>query len=140
MAELTLCKDQHCKQDGSCPRFHAAVDEPVDSLLLDVWSRQFLRAEGGKTSALQACVFQARVRVPSSALQHLAKLVCTWSPEPLTVLGHTPSMQLRGSQGRTGRKPCMHCARAPTPSRWPGWPPSMVFEFQKSWNSRHLSC
>ena len=75
VAELTLCKDQHCKQDGSCPRFHAAVDEPVDSLLLDVWSRQFLRAEGGKTNALQACVFQALVRVPSSALQHLAKLV-----------------------------------------------------------------
>ena len=60
------------KQD--CGRFHPVVEEPVESLLLDIWSRAYHRLEGGKASSDQASTFQALLRVPSTAELHLQRL------------------------------------------------------------------
>ena len=68
---LALCVDPACK--GDCVRYHNAVDETVEQLLLDVWGRSFQRLEGGKVDALEASVFQAYIRVPSSAVGHLVR-------------------------------------------------------------------
>ena len=69
---FSLCKDQACPQD--CARFHAAVDETVDRLFLDVWNRQYHRLEGGRSAPGDAAVFSCYVRVPASALMHLQKV------------------------------------------------------------------
>ena len=69
---LSLCKEPSCK--GDCSHFHPAVDEQVEQMLLDVWSRQFAKAIGGRAAPAQAEVFQALVRVPSSAVKHLQRL------------------------------------------------------------------
>ena len=69
---LQLCQDSACK--GDCQGFHAAVDESVDQLLLDIWSRHFCRTDGSRVPAAQAELFQVLVRVPSSACRHLQKL------------------------------------------------------------------
>ena len=70
--EFQVCRDRSC--DQNCPAFHAAVDEVVDHLFLDVWARYWGRLSGGKTKAIEAEVFQAFVRVPSSAVPHLFKV------------------------------------------------------------------
>ena len=70
--QLVLCRDSHCK--GDCPRFHLALEEHAEQLLLDVWARQFARPEGGRISPQQAGLFQALVRVPASALRFLQRL------------------------------------------------------------------
>ena len=69
---LSLCLDQSCKQD--CPRFHRAVDESVDRLLLEIWSRQYSRLEGGAAPPDNAQVFSCMVRIPARAVMHLNKL------------------------------------------------------------------
>ena len=73
--EFQVCKNAAC--DQSCPAFHAAVDEVVDHLFLDVWARQWNKLAGGKTKATEAELFQAFIRVPSSALPHLFKASLT---------------------------------------------------------------
>ncbi|CAE7670713.1 unnamed protein product, partial [Symbiodinium sp. CCMP2456] len=70
--EFQVCRERSC--DQSCPAFHAAVDEVVDHLFLDVWARQWCRLSGSKTKASEADVFQAFVRVPSSAVPHLFRV------------------------------------------------------------------
>ena len=70
--EFQVCKNAAC--DQSCAAFHAAVDEVVDHLFLDVWARQWCRLSGGRTKAGEAELFQAFVRVPSSALPHLFRV------------------------------------------------------------------
>ena len=75
--ELNLCRDPRCKQDASCHRFHPAVEEQIESVVLDVWNRQFQRSEGGKTEASTAAVFSAHLRIPASALQSIQRAGCT---------------------------------------------------------------
>ncbi|CAE7028137.1 unnamed protein product [Symbiodinium sp. CCMP2592] len=70
--ELQVCRNPSC--DQSCPAFHAAVDEVVDHLFLDVWARQWCRLSGGKIKAAEAELFQAFIRVPSSAIPHLFRV------------------------------------------------------------------
>ncbi|CAE7673569.1 unnamed protein product [Symbiodinium sp. CCMP2592] len=67
--EFQVCKNPAC--DQTCAAFHAAVDEIVDHLFLDVWARQWSKLSGGKTKAADAEVFQTFVRMPSSALPHV---------------------------------------------------------------------
>ena len=69
---LSLCRDQGCK--GDCCRYHCAIEEAADQLLLDIWSRQFLWLEGGKASPSNAAQFQALIRVPASARSFLQRL------------------------------------------------------------------
>ena len=65
--EYKVCKLSTC---DSCSAFHAAVDEEVENLFLDIWARQWCRLAGGKVKPTEADVFQAFVRLPSSALPH----------------------------------------------------------------------
>ena len=71
---LSLCRAPSCANDGSCPHFHAAVEEVVESLLLDVWNRSFHKPEGGRCAPEHATCFQAMTRVPASALDHLNRV------------------------------------------------------------------
>ena len=71
LPELTLCQDPRCKRDSGCRRFHPAVEEQVESVVLDVWNRQFQKAEGGKAEPSAAALFSALLRIPSSALAPL---------------------------------------------------------------------
>ena len=64
IAGLNLCRDPSC--DQTCSRFHAAVDETVDRLLLDIWNRQY--------STAKAVAFHCFVRVPASALMHMQRI------------------------------------------------------------------
>ena len=66
---LRVCRDPSC--DQSCALFHPAVDETVEQLFLDAWSRNFCRATGGKAKPSDAELFQIFVRAPQSALLHL---------------------------------------------------------------------
>ena len=68
---LNLCRDSACK--GNCQLFHPAVDESVEHIFLDVWARRFSTVDGSRVDAGKADLFQALVRVPSSALKHLQR-------------------------------------------------------------------
>ena len=73
--EFQVCRKQTC--DRACLCFHAAVDEEVEHLFLDVWARQWCRVSGGKVKAEAAELFQVFIRVPASALPHM---FCTSQP------------------------------------------------------------
>ena len=49
----SLCRSPHCT--GDCGKFHAAVEEVVENVILDVWGRQWQKLEAGKSS-LRSCV------------------------------------------------------------------------------------
>ena len=70
--ELQVCKDKACSQQ-TCPCFHAAVDETVDYLFLDIWSRGFSKTAGSRVKPSDSELFQAFVRVPASAVTHLLR-------------------------------------------------------------------
>ena len=69
--EYKVCKLSTC---DSCSAFHAAVDEEVENLFLDIWARQWCRLAGGRVKPSEADVFQAFVRLPSSALPHAFRI------------------------------------------------------------------
>ena len=85
---LSLCKDSNCK--GDCQHFHPAVDECVENMIVDVWARRFSTVDGSRVDSGKADLFQALIRVPSSALKHLQR---TATPgfyfEPRSGDGHT---------------------------------------------------
>ena len=88
---LLLCKDPACTQ--SCGKFHAAVDEAVDRLVLDVWGRQWAKLAGGRDTPSKAEAFHCLIRVPSSALPHLDRLgVAGLYFEPRTSDGAKPHL------------------------------------------------
>ena len=62
---LCLCKQTGC--GVSCPKFHADIDEPLDQLLLDVWSRNFHRLDTKFAKPKESVLWTALVRVPKSA-------------------------------------------------------------------------
>ena len=70
--ELQVCKDKACPQQA-CPCFHAAVDETVDHLFLDIWSRSFSKTAGSRVKPSDSELFQAFVRIPASAVCHLLR-------------------------------------------------------------------
>ncbi|CAE7551862.1 unnamed protein product [Symbiodinium pilosum] len=70
---LTLCRDSACK--GDCQFFHPAVDESVEHIFMNVWARRFSTVDGSRTEASNADLFQALVRIPSSALKHLQRAI-----------------------------------------------------------------
>ena len=72
LPELSVCKDPAC--DQMCARFHPAVEETVTHLFQDVWGRSFAKVSGSKAKPEEADVFQAQVRAPSSAVEHLFKI------------------------------------------------------------------
>ena len=69
---LQLCPGKDCGPD--CARSHAAVDEELDSILLEIWSRTFTKLEGGKVPAMDAQIFGVFLRIPASILDALLQL------------------------------------------------------------------
>ena len=63
---LQFCDSTTC--NGACARFHAAVDEEIDHVLIDVWSWKWLSTDGKVVSRDAANVFSVFVRVPKSAV------------------------------------------------------------------------
>ena len=65
---LTLCRVSGC--GGTCPRFHAPVDddEELNTVIMDVWSRQWIDSQGQRVNSDVADIWSAFVRVPHSAL------------------------------------------------------------------------
>ena len=62
---LNLCKATGC--GDSCPRFHNAVDEDFDSLILDLWARSWRKADSKFVKPDQADYWSMLIRVPASA-------------------------------------------------------------------------
>ena len=79
---LMLCRGDRC--GDSCGKFHAPVDQELDTVLLDVWARTWLSVRGRKVPQDQSDLFQVFVRVPT---------VCQLPP--FVSLGVTVSMQNR---------------------------------------------
>eukprot|EP00435_Cladocopium_sp_Y103_P044798 s2183_g12.t1 len=87
MDALKLCKGQNCGVD--CPKHHQDIDETLDAVILEVWSRAFL-AEAGKTvEPSKAFLFTVFLRIPASALLKL-----------LTTLPQGIYVEPRGGQPR----------------------------------------
>ena len=63
---LQLCSDPKCT--GRCSRFHPAVEEPTEVVLLDVWSWRWCSATGKAVAQKNSEAFSVYVRVPESAV------------------------------------------------------------------------
>ena len=74
VTKLTLRRLFNCKHD--CRRFHAALEEPVESVVLDVWGKRFQRLEGGREEPAKADMFCAFFHIPASALAGLHASNC----------------------------------------------------------------
>ena len=66
---FTICTGVACGLD--CPAFHPAIEEKIDAMLLDVWSRQFQTHSGQRADPKAAEVFTVLLRVPRSAVDFL---------------------------------------------------------------------
>eukprot|EP00435_Cladocopium_sp_Y103_P030690 s2118_g7.t1 len=66
---LQLCKGQQCGID--CAKHHPGVDETLDAVILEVWSRLFLNGQGKRVEASQAELFTVFLRLPEAAVHKL---------------------------------------------------------------------
>ena len=64
---LQLCPGGGCGAD--CPKFHAGIDETLDAVICEVWSRSFFDSKGQKAAAADSVCFTAFLRIPTSALK-----------------------------------------------------------------------
>ena len=69
MEALQLCRGQQCGTD--CAKFHPGLDEQVDNVIFEIWSRTFFNEQGHKTTAAEASLFTAFMRVPDGALHRI---------------------------------------------------------------------
>ena len=74
---LTLCKTEGC--GDACSKYHAAVDEPLDNLILDLWARSWHKADSRYCKPAESCYWSVLVRVPASAHLCLVSRACTWN-------------------------------------------------------------
>eukprot|EP00438_Fugacium_kawagutii_P036700 Skav200932 [mRNA] locus=scaffold2433:372726:376943:+ [translate_table: standard] len=72
---LQLCQGKNCGQE--CLKSHAAVDEDLDTILMEIWARTFATIAGSKAAAQDAELFWVYVRVPASVVQGLLQLNTT---------------------------------------------------------------
>lgn len=63
---MQLCKGQNCGLE--CNKFHAGLDEMLDAVVLEVWSRSFLDDNGKKAEPSTATIFTVFLRIPETAL------------------------------------------------------------------------
>ena len=70
---LNLCHGQNCGTD--CANVHAAIDQPLDTVVLEVWGRAFSALVGGKRSAEQSEIFTVCFRVPNLAIEQIARVI-----------------------------------------------------------------
>ena len=116
MPALTLCNGDHCGSD--CPKSHKAIDEEVEQIILEVWSRAFYKALGGKASPELADIYQCYIRVPSSALQGIIEFMvpgCYLEPRPDGVKGAHPDfcvVWLPRSTYQAAQHACRTCPQA----------------------------
>ena len=66
---LQLCSGKDC--GAGCPKSHAAIDEELDTILMEIWSRTFAKVDGGKSAAPDAGLFWVFFRVPKSVVKGL---------------------------------------------------------------------
>ena len=66
---MKVCSGVECGID--CPAFHPAIEEKVDQMILDLWSRQFQTLDGKRAEPAKADVFGVLLRVPKSAVDQL---------------------------------------------------------------------
>ena len=69
---LNLCRDEAC--GDQCARYHSAVDEALDNLILDLWGRGWHAPDGRFVPAQEAFHWSALIRVPASAHMSLQRL------------------------------------------------------------------
>ena len=65
---------QLCRTDGcgaTCPKFHSPVDQTLESLLLDIWSRSWMSTAGKFCQPKDAVAFSAMIRTPRCALSSI---------------------------------------------------------------------
>eukprot|EP00435_Cladocopium_sp_Y103_P055969 s825_g18.t1 len=70
--KLRMCQNPRC--DFRCGHFHAAIEDVFDQVIHEIWSRRFQSLEGRVQPPDQAFVFQAFLRVASSALEEVLPL------------------------------------------------------------------
>ena len=86
---LQLCQGKGCGHD--CTKSHPAVDEELDTILLEIWSRSFTKLEGGKIPAADAQIFGVFLRIPASILDALLQLATPgiyFEPRSTKTKGH----------------------------------------------------
>ena len=69
---LRLCNNLHCNHKCGC--YHAAVEDSLDNVVHEIWTRRFQTLEGKVVPAQKADVFQAYLRVATAVVSHLVKL------------------------------------------------------------------
>ncbi|CAL1152650.1 unnamed protein product [Cladocopium goreaui] len=69
MEAMQLCKGQRCGID--CCKHHPGVDETLDAVIMEVWSRNFVDDNGKKTDPSSADTFTVFLRIPESALMKI---------------------------------------------------------------------
>lgn len=63
---MQLCKGNNCGIE--CAKYHQGIDESLDAVVLEVWSRNFMDDQGKKIEPSEAWQFSVFVRLPESAL------------------------------------------------------------------------
>lgn len=63
---MQLCRGQQCGVD--CAKYHPGLDENLDGVILEVWSRSFLNDMGKRVEPSQADLFTVFLRLPESAV------------------------------------------------------------------------
>ena len=88
---LNLCDGLQCGHD--CPMAHKPLDEDLEQIILEIWSRSYHTAQGGKAQPPQADIFQAYMRIPTFALHNVIDAVvpgCYIEPRKDGVKGAHP--------------------------------------------------
>ena len=69
---LQLCTGKKCGPE--CLKTHPPVDEDIDTILLEIWSRTFAKAEGQRSTAPDAQLFWVFARIPKFLTKTLLQI------------------------------------------------------------------
>ena len=71
MEILQLCHGQQCGSE--CAKFHSGIDEQIDAVIFEVWSRAWFNDKGAKNDAASASCYTAFLRTPLSAVKNILR-------------------------------------------------------------------
>ena len=71
--KLRLCPNPRC--DSKCHFFHAAVEDPIEQVIHEIWARKVQSLQSRTQPADQAVLFQAFVRVAATAIEEILPFV-----------------------------------------------------------------
>ncbi|CAK9017786.1 unnamed protein product, partial [Durusdinium trenchii] len=74
---LQFCDGSTCNNASSCKRFHPAVEEEIDMVILDAFGWKWSDATGATANSKKAASFGIMVRVPPSAAPALLAISAT---------------------------------------------------------------